>query len=126
MQGMTGRKRVFRFSGKWHAAPVTGDGAAVRSLLIDEGFKHMRQDGRRQRGRQHLRTQPANWLLCLACEEPSYGCCCDEQVLVGAPRQSFGTSLDARVGMARNRTSDLFIKLRGTNSDRSHKYDPRL
>src|SRR5882724_3606234 len=121
MQGMAGRKRVRRFPGQGHAAPMTPDGAAVRSFLVDESLENMRQDCGRQRAYEHMRAEAPQRLLGFAGEKPADGRSGDEQMIIRAPCQNPGRSLDRNVGATRNATRDVFINLCGPDADTSHR-----
>src|SRR5258708_5231845 len=123
MQGVTGWKRVLRFSRNRHAAPVSADGATVQSLPVDEGFEDMRQDRGRQRTYQKMRAEPAYWFFRSAGEQPADHRGRYEQVLVCAPCQKLGASLDRNVGMPRNVTRDVLVELCRPNGNKSHRCD---
>jgi hypothetical protein len=87
---MAGWKRIEPFAGERDTAPVSLNGPAIRSLLLEYGFQEMRQSRRNKRGNQDV-VGDASFVAAFATRiQPPSGSESADDMLIRSPRQKFG------------------------------------
>jgi hypothetical protein len=115
---MAGRKGILTFAGKRHAVDMPDNCSTIRPGLIEQKFQSVGQQRGRGRDKQGMITGSPQRLSAPARGKPAGGCQEQEDLLVGAPRQSAGHLLRSRRSVPGDRARDGDVRFGRPDGDR--------